>query len=104
MVEVAGGGTEEWFVGPEDLDLEPANLEQIAGGEPADNAAVVRGVLAGAPGPARDVVVLNAGAAIMAAGAADNLREGVERAKAAIDSGAATQVLDRLVALTAKLP
>ena len=104
VVEVAGGGTEEWFVGPEDLDLEPANLEQIAGGEPADNAAVVRGVLAGAPGPARDVVVLNAGAAIMAAGAADNLREGVERAKAAIDSGAATQVLDRLVALTAKLP
>ena len=104
VVEVAGGGTEEWFVGPEDLDLELANLEQIAGGEPADNAAVVRGVLAGAPGPARDVVVLNAGAAIMAAGAADNLREGVERAKAAIDIGAATQVLDRLVALTAKLP
>jgi anthranilate phosphoribosyltransferase len=103
VIEVADGGTEEWFVGPEDLDLELAPLEAIAGGEPAENAAVVRGVLAGEPGPARDVVVLNAGAAIMAAGGADGLREGVERAKAAVDSGAAAQVLDRLVALTAEL-
>jgi anthranilate phosphoribosyltransferase len=104
VIEVAGGRTEEWFVRPEDLDLEPAGLEQIAGGEPADNAAVVRGVLAGEPGPARDVVVLNAGAAIMAAGAADDLREGIERAKAAIDSAAAAQVLERLIALTPELP
>ncbi len=103
VVEVAGGGTEEWFVAPEDIGIQRAELSSIAGGSPEENAAVVRGVLAGEPGPARDVVVLNAGAAILAGGAAHDLAAGVERAAEAIDSGAAEGVLGRLTRLTQDL-
>jgi anthranilate phosphoribosyltransferase len=104
VVEVAGGGTEEWFVAPEDLGIARADLGAIAGASPEDNAATVRSVLAGEPGPARDVVCLNAGAAIFAAGAAHELGAGIERAREAIDSGAAEGVLERLIRLTSELP
>jgi anthranilate phosphoribosyltransferase len=100
VVEVRNGTTEEWFVRPEDLGLEGAELSEIAGGSPEENAEVVREVLSGSPGPARDVVLLNGGAAILAGGRAEDLGGGIERAGDAIDSGAATAVLDRLVALT----
>ena len=103
VVEVVDGGTDEWFVTPEDLGMPRVDLAAIAGGAPEGNAAVVRGVLAGEPGPARDVVALNAGAAILAAGAAHDLAAGVERATEALDSGAAEGVLGRLVALTDRL-
>jgi anthranilate phosphoribosyltransferase len=103
VVEVAEGATEEWFVTPEELGIERAELGAIAGGSPSSNAATVRSVLAGEPGPARDVVALNAGAAILAAGAADDLRAGIERALDALDSGAAARVLDRLVSRTGEL-
>ena len=103
VIEVAGGGTEEWFVTPEDLGIERVELGAIAGASPEENAAVVRAVLAGEAGPARDVVVLNAGAAILAAGAAHDLGAGVERARETIDSGAAQGVLERLAALTREL-
>ena len=103
VIEVAGGGTEEWFVEPEDLGLERAPLEAIAGGEPAENAAVIGRVFAGEPGPARDVVVLNAGAAILAAGGADDLASAVAKAGEAIDSGAAAAIVARLVELTGEL-
>ena len=103
VVEVVDGGTDEWFVTPEDLGMPRVDLTAIAGGAPDHNADVVRGVLAGEPGPARDVVVLNAGAAILAAGAAHDLAAGVERATEAVDSGAAEGVLGRLVALTGRL-
>ncbi|MDX6583472.1 MAG: anthranilate phosphoribosyltransferase [Solirubrobacterales bacterium] len=103
IVEVADGGTEEWFVAPEDLGIERAELRTIAGGSPEDNAEVVRTVLAGERGPARDVVVLNAGAAVLAGGGADDLASGAERAAEAIDSGAAEGVLGRLTRLTQEL-
>ncbi len=103
VIEVRGSSTEEWFVEPGELGLGEAGLEQIAGGSPEENAAVTKAVLAGEPGPAQDVVLLNAGAAIMAAGAADDLAAGIERAAAAIDSGSAREILDRLVTLTAEL-
>ncbi|MQA74733.1 MAG: anthranilate phosphoribosyltransferase [Solirubrobacterales bacterium] len=103
VVEVADGGTEEWFVAPEDIGLERAELETIAGGAPERNAATVRSVLAGEPGPEREVVLLNAGAAILAGGAAGDLAEGIGVARESIDSGAAAGVVDRLVALTAEL-
>jgi anthranilate phosphoribosyltransferase len=103
VVEVADGRTEEWFVRPEELGVEPAPLERIAGGSPVENAGVVRRVLEGEGGPARAVVALNAGAAILAAGAAADLAEGVARAREAIDSGAARQVLERLVETTGEL-
>jgi anthranilate phosphoribosyltransferase len=103
VIEVADGGTEEWFATPEDFGLGRAALDAIAGGEPADNAAVVRGVLAGEPGPARDVVALNAAAAIVAAGGAPDVGSGIGVAQRSIDDGAAAGVLDRLVALTGEL-
>jgi anthranilate phosphoribosyltransferase len=103
VIEVAGGGTDEWFIEPDEYGIELADLDEIAGGEPAANAEVVRRVLAGDRGPARDVVTLNAAAAILAADAAIDLEGGVERARKAIDSGAATEVLERLIALSNEL-
>jgi anthranilate phosphoribosyltransferase len=103
VIEVADGGTEEWFVDGADLGLASAPLEAIPGGEPSDNAAVVRSVLDGEPGAPRDVSVLNAGAAIYVAGGAADLSDGVSRAQEAIDSGAAREVLERLVARTREL-
>jgi anthranilate phosphoribosyltransferase len=103
VVEVAGGRTEEWFVRPEELGIERAEIETIAGGTPDENAATVARVLAGEPGPARDVVVLNAGAAILVGGAAHDLAAGVELARESIDSGSARDVLARLVELSGRL-
>ncbi len=103
VIEVAGGRTEEWFVGPEDLGIERAELAAIPGASPEENAAVVRAVLAGEHGAPRDVVCLNGGAAILAAGAAHDLAAGVERARETIDSGAAEGVLERLRQLTGEL-
>jgi anthranilate phosphoribosyltransferase len=103
VIEVADGGTEEWFVEAADVGLEPAPLDAIPGGEPAENAAVARSVLDGEAGPPRDVSVLNAGAAIFVAGGAADLKEGVAKAGEAIDSGAARDVLERLVARSREL-
>jgi anthranilate phosphoribosyltransferase len=97
VVEVADGRTDEWFVEGEDLGLETAPLETIAGGDPEHNAAVTGAILAGEPGPAREVALLNAGATIYVGGGAVNLGDGVEQARQAVDSGAAREVLTRLV-------
>jgi anthranilate phosphoribosyltransferase len=93
IVEVADGGTEEWFVRPEDVGVERGSLTAIAGGEPDENAATVRRVLDGEPGPALEVVALNAGAAILVGGRADDLAAGVATARETIGSGAAREVL-----------
>src|SRR5262245_36271450 len=89
VIEVAEGRTEEWFADAAELGLEPAPIEAVAGGEPADNAKIVKGVLEGEAGPARDLAVLNGGAAIMVAGGADDLPGGIGKASAALDAGAA---------------
>jgi anthranilate phosphoribosyltransferase len=103
VIEVRDGRTEEWFVTPDDLGIERAGLDAIAGGSPEENAAVVRAVLGGGQGPGRDVVVLNAAAAILAGGGAHDLASATARAAEAIDSGAAEGVLQRLVQLTQQL-
>ena len=100
VIEVADGRTSEWYAEAAQFGLAPAELADVAGGTPAENAAAVRGVLAGEPGPRRDLTLLNAAAAIYVGGLAADLSEGVERAAAAIDSGAAADVLSRLVAVT----
>ena len=88
---------------PRTSGSEPPRLDEIAGGEPAENAEVTRKVFAGEQGPAHDISVLNGGAAIFVAGGADSLAAGVERAKEAVASGAAADVLERLAARTTEL-
>ncbi len=103
VVEVDGGATSEWFVEPGEFGLAEAELDEVAGGSAAENAAASRAVLAGERGPRRDLVVLNAGAAIYIGGLAADLVDGVARAAAAIDSGAARQMLEELIATTSEL-
>jgi anthranilate phosphoribosyltransferase len=103
VIEVAGGRTAEWFVEPGEFGLAQAELEDVAGGAPAENAAASRAVLEGEAGPRRDLVLLNAGAAIYVGGAAPSLEEGVGKAAEAVDSGAAVDLLSRLIATTAEL-
>ena len=97
VIEVADGGTEEWFVEANEVGLAEAPLDAIPGGDPSENAAVVRRVLEGEAGPARDVSLLNAGAAIFVADGASSLKEGVAKATEAVDDGAAFDVLGRLI-------
>jgi anthranilate phosphoribosyltransferase len=101
VIEVADGHTAEWFVEPGQFSLAPIDLGTVAGGTPEENAAVSRSVLAGEPGPQRDLVLLNAAAAIYVGGLASDLEQGVAKAAEAIDSGAAADVLERLKAATA---
>jgi anthranilate phosphoribosyltransferase len=97
VIEVRDGRTEEWFVEPGQFGLDEAPVEKISGGEPEENAAVVRAALDGVKGPPRDVILLNAGAAIYVGGQADDLATGVERAREAIESGAAARILEQLI-------
>jgi len=101
VIEVRDGGTEEHFVEPEDFGLATGGLDEVAGGSPEENAAAARAVLGGESGPRRDLVLLNAGAAIYVGGVAGSLGDGVGKAAEAIDSGAAERLLERLAAATA---
>ncbi|HEX5454609.1 MAG TPA: anthranilate phosphoribosyltransferase [Stellaceae bacterium] len=94
------GRVVEFTVVPEEAGVQPASLESLKGGEPAHNAALMRALLDGAPGPLRDVVLLNSAAALVVAGRVDSLRDGAALAAQSIDSGRARQTLDRLVAMT----
>ena len=85
---------------PAEYGLERASLESIRGGDAAENARITREILGGARGPRRDVVLLNAGLALVAAKAATDLREGIARATEAIDSGRARQALESLTRFT----
>jgi len=98
--EVRDGAVHTFYVHPSDYGLPKAVAGALAGGDAAENAAIVASVLAGEPGAARDVVLLNAGAALMVAGAADSVRAGVGRAEEALDSGAARRTLARLAAVS----
>jgi anthranilate phosphoribosyltransferase len=103
VVEVDAGAISRYDVTPEEVGLAPADHADVAGGPPGANAQTTRRILAGTPGPQRDLAVFNAGAAIYAAGRAGDLATGARAAEAAIDSGAAAEALDRLVGLTARL-
>lgn len=82
---------------PRDFGLEPCSQADLQASGAAESAAIIRGVLAGQPGPARRIVLANAAAALLAAERVSALEEGVARAAAAVDSGKAREVLDRLV-------
>jgi anthranilate phosphoribosyltransferase len=95
--EVTGDEVREFVVTPADIGLDPAPVEAVAGGSPGANAADLRGIVEGeVRGPKRDIVLGNAGAAIYVSGEADSLEAGVDRAREAIDSGAAAAKLEAL--------
>jgi anthranilate phosphoribosyltransferase len=95
------GGTITTFeVTPEDAGLERVTLSELKGGDGARNAEALKELLAGALGPYRDIVLLNAAAALIVAGRAESLREGAALAEEAIASGRAARALERLVAIS----
>lgn len=96
------GRVETFFLDPEALGLPRAELSDLRGGDAETNAEILRAVLSGEPGPRRDVVRLNAAAALVAAGIASDLQQGLQLAARSIDSGAARQRLEALVAFTNK--
>jgi anthranilate phosphoribosyltransferase len=100
VIEVFEGRTAEWFVEPGQYGLAPLKLGEIAGGTPDENAAATRAVLAGEPGPRRDIVLLNAAAAIYVGGLAADLEDGVIIAGSAIDNGKACALLDEVIKRT----
>ena len=89
-----------FYVHPADFGLAKASPEALKGGDAATNAAIVTAVLNGQAGPARDVVLLNAGAALFVASEVEHVKAGIAKAAAAIDSGAARDVLTRLIAVS----
>jgi anthranilate phosphoribosyltransferase len=104
VIEVGGGAeTRRYTVTPAELGIEPTDGDGVPGGTPAENAETTRLILAGRTGPAREIALINAAAAIYAAGRAETIAHGVELARAAIDDGSAAAVLDRFVALTVEL-
>jgi len=100
VAEVRGGSVQRFKVTPEDFGVARAPLESIRGGTAAENAALIHRILEDEAGPARDIVVINAAAALVAAGLAANFREAAGLASFVISSGAASEKLASLVAFT----
>src|SRR5688572_351261 len=98
VFEVAGGAVDETTLDPDDVGLSRASAEDLRGGDAKASASIARAVLEGKPGARRDVVLLNAAAALQVAGRASGLAEGVEAAARSIDSGDAAATLERWVA------
>lgn len=100
VAELKNGGVEEYVIAPEEFGLSRGRLAELVVQSPAESAAIIRGVLAGKRGPARDIALLNAGAALAVAGVAEDMAAGVELAAAALDSGKAEAKLAELVRLS----
>jgi len=100
VAELKDGVIERYSIAPEDFGLARASLDANRVDGPAQSLALLHGVLDDQPGPARDIVLLNAGAAIYAAGVADSLAAGIQRADQAIAGGQARQRFEALLALT----
>ena len=99
VTEIRRGEIRTFSISPEDFGIARASAESLRGGDAPENAAIIEGVLRGNPGPHRDVVLLNAAAAIAAGGAAESLNEGIRVAADSIDSGSALKKLLDLRAL-----
>src|SRR5262249_20600717 len=100
VAEVREGTVRSYEVDPEEFGLQRAPLEAISGGDATENARIVHEILGGATSPRRDVVLMNAAAALVAAGKAEHLRTAVGIAARSIDSGKAAGKLDALVRFT----
>jgi anthranilate phosphoribosyltransferase len=97
---VVDGAVHEGEIDPLDLGVPRCDPDELRGGSPEENAAAIHAVFAGEEGGPRSAVLLNAAGAIAAAGHAADLREGLERAREALDSGAAAARLDELIAFS----
>ncbi len=98
VTELKDGAVRSFTISPEEMGVERATLDALRGADPDTNADIARRVLSGEPGPTRDVVLLNAGAAIYVGGKAASIAEGVRRAVESIDTGGARAALEGLVA------
>jgi anthranilate phosphoribosyltransferase len=98
VCEVVDGGVTEREIDPLELGVPRCAPEELRGGSPDENAQAIRDVFAGADGGRRDAILLNAAGAIAAGGHAEDLREGLELAREAVDSGAAGERLEALIA------
>jgi anthranilate phosphoribosyltransferase len=103
VAEVRGDRVHRYEVTPEDFGVEEAPLEAIRGGTAAENAELIRRILGGEGGPRRDIVVMNAAAALVAAGVAADFRSAAKMAREAIDTGAARRRLKALTKLSARI-
>jgi len=97
VFQLRNGKVDDFELDPKDLGLGRARADELKGGTPAENAALLRQVLNGDTGPRRDVVLLNAAAAILAAGRAEDWPQAMDVARESLDSGRAAQVLSRLI-------
>lgn len=100
VVEVRDGDIVEWELDPRSLGIEPGDRAELRGGSPDENATAIRRLLGGERGVRRQAVLLNAAGALVAAGVAEDLAEGLGAAAEAVDSGAAGETLERLVAFS----
>jgi anthranilate phosphoribosyltransferase len=100
VYELKEGDIRSYRVTPEEVGLHPASGQAVKGGSPQENAAAIRAVFGGEPGPLRDIVLLNSAAALVAADKVASLAEGVPLAAQAIDSGAAGEKVDRFIEVT----
>jgi anthranilate phosphoribosyltransferase len=100
VAALENGKVRTFDIAPEDVGLSPCKPEHLRGGDATANAAALLHVLDGAKGPHRDVAVMNAGAALVVAGKAKDLMEGVARAQQSLDSGEAGKRLERLVSVS----
>jgi anthranilate phosphoribosyltransferase len=98
--ECRDGAVNTFYLHPADVGLPKAPVGALQGGDAHDNARIIEGVLGGEHGPARDVVLLNAGASLFIAGAARSVEEGIARAADALERGDAKRTLDRLVSIS----
>jgi len=96
--ECRNGAVNTFYLHPADVGLSKASAGALQGGDAQENARILTSILAGARGPAHDVVALNAGAALFVAGAAASVKDGIARASQALDTGGARRVLERLIA------
>jgi anthranilate phosphoribosyltransferase len=100
VFDVRDGDVREGHLDPARFGLARATIDDLRGGDANESAGIARSLLAGEPGPRRDVVLLNAGAALEVAGHAPNLETAIAAAGAAIDSGAAARTLERWIAVS----
>lgn len=96
VAEIVNGEIKSYRIDPREYGFAQAKLEDYCGGPPLANAAIITGILSGTPGPKRDIVLLNAAAALLVAGRAESLQEGLTIAAGSIDTGAALAKLEAL--------